>query len=513
MQNGLNGILAPVGVGNHRYKPRATRSAYSRMADAKLSDALCVKDFGARGDDRADDTKAFQNAVNTLQLRANGGTLLVPAGTYRIDRVNIAGIPNFKMLGEGRGISRIRFIGTGVNQPAFSVTTGFTTNGFTEFEDITWVAPTVSTTARAVEATDAAMMFRGCLVDTGYSLGFKLTGCFAFTMKDCIFQSTGDFAVYAATGSGQNGLFDNCRFFGCGITASSGAIYNESAENTIFRSCDFEANRIDIHLQDCTSQLITGCYQENNVSGTVLWIAGTCKGVWVEHGWYYNAGSGGDLVIQNVDGFTFRNNTLAGAFSITLGSAASNIECLPHHNVAFTGWSGSMITRDRDTSTSIVLSDRSGADVSTAQNIFDSATDTLTLEASTTYEFEAQYIITRSAGTTSHTTAVLFGGTATMTAMTYIGEATNAAGGALANVQQIFQQALTAAILTAASTSATEVVIARLRGILRVNAAGTLIPQFQFSAAPGGTPTIKAGSYFKARKISASGAAAIGAWA
>jgi hypothetical protein len=42
--------------------------------------AVSVLDFGVRGDGKTDDTKAFQNALNSFGTR--GGTVYVPAGTY-----------------------------------------------------------------------------------------------------------------------------------------------------------------------------------------------------------------------------------------------------------------------------------------------------------------------------------------------------------------------------------------------------------------------------------------------
>jgi hypothetical protein len=42
-------------------------------------------------------------------------------------------------------------------------------------------------------------------------------------------------------------------------------------------------------------------------------------------------------------------------------------------------------------------------------------------------------------------------------------------------------------------------------GSVLVNVGGTFIPQFQFSAAPGGSPTIQANSYFRLTPVTASG--------
>ena len=44
-----------------------------------------VKDFGAKGNGRSDDYTALQRAVNTV-IRAGGGTIFVPAGTYSISQ-------------------------------------------------------------------------------------------------------------------------------------------------------------------------------------------------------------------------------------------------------------------------------------------------------------------------------------------------------------------------------------------------------------------------------------------
>jgi hypothetical protein len=160
----------------------------------------------------------------------------------------------------------------------------------------------------------------------------------------------------------------------------------------------------------------------------------------------------------------------------------------------------------------VLTADATGSDVNTAQSVF-VTTEDFTGAASTTYAFDAFYHITRAAGTTSHTTAVLLGGTATYTSVRYLAQVTNPTGNALAAVNQIVGDAATAVTLTAANTSATENLTISLKGIIRVNGSGTIIPQFQFSAAPGGAPTIKANSYFRLRKLGTDTVASAGSWA
>ncbi len=146
-----------------------------------------------------------------------------------------------------------------------------------------------------------------------------------------------------------------------------------------------------------------------------------------------------------------------------------------------------------------------------------SAAGAITLVAGKTYLFEAMYNLTNT-GTTSHTWATLFGGTATFsTGSVYqtfgnsSGTANTAASGGLTG----FTTALgTALVCTAASTSATEQVTIELIGTIVVNAGGTLIPQMQASARPGasGTPgvVVLAGTFFRIWEMAGSGT--VGNW-
>lgn len=165
-------------------------------------------------------------------------------------------------------------------------------------------------------------------------------------------------------------------------------------------------------------------------------------------------------------------------------------------------------------------SDYTLTDSATAQKAFNASTNgAVTLPASSSYLLEAEYNITNT-GTTSHTWATLFAGTATVTALDYIvrgrtgvtsqltftadlsGSQSNAAGSLPS----------TALVVTPASTSASENVILSLRGTLRVNGTGTFIPQVKLSAGTTGTEKMLRGSYIKLIPFGTDTATSLGNW-
>ncbi len=151
----------------------------------------------------------------------------------------------------------------------------------------------------------------------------------------------------------------------------------------------------------------------------------------------------------------------------------------------------------------------------TAEKCFNGSTSgQVTVPASMTYYFEWMVALTNT-GTTSHTWGLLFGGGATLTSGMGIGSSWTAAAtsNALAAVSQIYSTTLgSVLVLTAASTSATENVIMQYRGVIRINGAGTLIPQIKASAATTGTAKVLANSHFRMYPIGADSTAFLGPW-
>ncbi|HTI87732.1 MAG TPA: glycosyl hydrolase family 28-related protein [Alphaproteobacteria bacterium] len=87
-----------------------------------------VQGFGAKGDGTADDTHAIQAAIDFV-VAQGGGTVYVPAGTYRVmpqqdpstglevDALHIRG-DNVRITGDGRGATRLMFRVSGDRDPS-----------------------------------------------------------------------------------------------------------------------------------------------------------------------------------------------------------------------------------------------------------------------------------------------------------------------------------------------------------------------------------------------------------
>lgn len=154
-----------------------------------------------------------------------------------------------------------------------------------------------------------------------------------------------------------------------------------------------------------------------------------------------------------------------------------------------------------------------GANVNTAQNTFGVG---VSLSASTVYEFEAVFALSKTAGTTSHTTTPSFGGTATLNNISFVQYTSPSTVGSTDRVatNAVFPSSAAGVAVAGATTSATYFVTVVQKGTVSINAAGSFIPQYTLSAAPGGAYSTVAGSYFKIYPIGTSGAnISVGTWA
>jgi hypothetical protein len=159
--------------------------------------------------------------------------------------------------------------------------------------------------------------------------------------------------------------------------------------------------------------------------------------------------------------------------------------------------------------------DLAGANATGAQSLFGVG---VTLAASTVYEFWMYLILTKTAGTTSHTVSLGFGGTATVNNILYGGaqnqDAVVFTSGTTSGAQTYNSNTVSPAVFVTAAATANRFVQGYLCGTVSVNAGGTFIPQYTLSAAPGGAYSTLAGSFIKIYPVGASGANVnVGSWA
>ena len=153
-----------------------------------------------------------------------------------------------------------------------------------------------------------------------------------------------------------------------------------------------------------------------------------------------------------------------------------------------------------------------GGNVATVQSVFGRG---VSLAVNTNYKFELNFALDKTAGITSHSISFGFGGTAVVGLigfnMIYQPNPV-AAGGQPSNIYFSSSTVITA--ITNAITSAAVRVPFQITGTLVATGAGTFIPQYQLSAAPGGAYSTVAGSSMTIYPLGPAGAdTSVGSWA
>ena len=154
-----------------------------------------------------------------------------------------------------------------------------------------------------------------------------------------------------------------------------------------------------------------------------------------------------------------------------------------------------------------------------AQRVFGSPTNgAITLDGSTTYMFDAQYIINNTATPSlAHSVSLLFALGGSITSISYTADVTTSSGAPTAGattISRTFSSAVGATQITPSGTTTnSELIIVRLQGVVRTNAAGTFTPQIRYNTnAPGGVSTVQGNSYFRLIPVGTSSVISVGNW-
>ena len=154
-----------------------------------------------------------------------------------------------------------------------------------------------------------------------------------------------------------------------------------------------------------------------------------------------------------------------------------------------------------------------------AQKIFSSPTNgAVTLDGSTTYMFDALYIINNTAAPSlAHSVSLSFALGGSITSISYTADVTTSSSAPTAGATTItrtFSSAVSATQITPSGTTTnSEFIVVKLQGVVRTNAAGTFTPQIRYNTnAPGGTSTVQGNSYFRLIPVGTSSVISVGNW-
>jgi hypothetical protein len=227
-----------------------------------------------------------------------------------------------------------------------------------------------------------------------------------------------------------------------------------------------------------------------------------------------NVGSN-DLVLKDADTNSSAANRFALNGDVTLGADHSVLlvydggstrwRCVARYDAGAGGSTPEFLFKV------LGANDTGGQNVNTAQPWFPT-NGAVAVSASKAYRFWGHLRTSRSAGTNAHTTAILFGGTATLTGIGGRAWGKNGDVATLTAEASVPFEVATATVVKASSTSGTEQTSIFVEGVVRINAGGTFIPQFQYSAAPGGAPTVLANSCFFLEEIGVNTVTEEGTW-
>jgi hypothetical protein len=176
-----------------------TRSFTSRMADI-----ISVKDYGAKGDNIADDTASCQAAIN--HALAVGGEVYFPAGTYKItgagllinQTVTTYAPTRVNIRGAGRGNTLLTYNGTGTCLKYTGNTTGAGIIGLFSISHLQIGGPGPATTAIGLSISIAAYCSIRDVSILGCSYGLVMADCVSMLCEglDCMGNHAGCYAYH-----------------------------------------------------------------------------------------------------------------------------------------------------------------------------------------------------------------------------------------------------------------------------------------------------------------------------
>jgi hypothetical protein len=263
------------------YQPSASTSI-ARSVQDKVREIVSVKDFGAVGNNVADDTNAFKNAISAITA---GQWLYVPPGTYKITETLILN-KQINLLGDGWDASRLFF--TVPNAAAIQWTVNPFGSQFSGLRISSTLGKNSATNDIGLKGRENGSN-RQWKIDRCYIDGFSFFGIMLHLGWNCTVQNSeirncgnatnfgSGIFIYDANGSttGSTGhLFQNNYIAGCyhGISSASGIVpgFSGYAWNNTYINNIYESNTYPVRFINGGRQTFIKHYQEANTNPSVF---------------------------------------------------------------------------------------------------------------------------------------------------------------------------------------------------------------------------------------------------
>jgi hypothetical protein len=305
---------------------QAGTGAAVRSVQDELRERVSVKQFEAVGDGVADDTIAFQRAINYVSTLPSGGSIYIPAGRYRLTEPLLLNLTkHITVHGDGQasqlfGASAFGFL--------LQITVSNNAAYGSAFRDFMISPASVGYTSGISASAANGFTFEGLTIQ-GQAIGMQFASSYAVRIN-CKFDVTTSEGVRWTT-SAHGANLRGSKFYTCGVTNTRPAVaFTVSSNNLILDDCVFEFNYKAASFQDCTSIRMNGCYIEYCTANDVDFV-GTCTGISMEDSWFY-AGIA-TFTLSNANGLSFKRNTV-GLKTIALGSNMAGFDAALNATVA-----------------------------------------------------------------------------------------------------------------------------------------------------------------------------------
>jgi hypothetical protein len=288
--------------------------------EACVSNALDLKrDFGAVGDDRADDTASLSRWLAACIVRHR--VCYAPAGTYRhTETLVVDTAPGaLRVCGDGPLLTTFR-LDSRRGVPALRIDAPTLQIDRLRLHDFALAPPTTAAIGNiglAITNQMRALIERVGV--SGHYQGVVFRTSYATAVRDSIFVGNiGQALLYENDGSANNALIDHNRFLSNGINAGANAVDLLGAPQggmaPVVRANDFEGNAGGIGVGTVYSATIAGNYFENQVTNWHINIIGAPRSLSVRNNYFQATPLGttwSNLLSLELVGNTFNGTSLA----------------------------------------------------------------------------------------------------------------------------------------------------------------------------------------------------------